>query len=180
MRDLIWEVQGGYEEVNKLAGKPAHIKAVRNELQKSSLHIKCDTNRARIQTRSLSHQCTTRTKRNKCMILKAKIVRKVVHLHHFTWEMKFLPLPVQPCILKTRGLLGDGFLEKYFWLIISLNFALNLAWPLTARTTKSWAMCWPTRCSESKFCSLKNITLHGIDLLSTFTGTNNDGDKWRS
>ena len=63
-RDLIWEVQGGYEEVNELAGKPAHIKAVRNELQ----------------TRSLSH-CTTRTKRNKCMIiLKAKIVRKVVHI----------------------------------------------------------------------------------------------------
>ena len=42
-RDLIWEVQGGYEEVNKLAGKPAHIKAVRNELQKPN-NIKCDIN----------------------------------------------------------------------------------------------------------------------------------------
>ena len=28
-----------------------------------------------------------------------------------TWEMKFLPLPVQPCMLRTRGLLGDGFLK---------------------------------------------------------------------
>ena len=42
-RDLIWEVQGGYEEVNKLAGEPAHIKAVRNELQKPN-NIKCDIN----------------------------------------------------------------------------------------------------------------------------------------
>ena len=80
MRDLIWEVQGGYEEVNKLAGKPAHIKAVRNELQKSSLHLKCDINRARIQTRSPS-QYATRTIRNKCMIiLKAKIVNLSFHL----------------------------------------------------------------------------------------------------
>ena len=30
----------------------------------------------------------------------------------FTCEMKFLPLPVQPCKLKTKGLLGDGFLGK--------------------------------------------------------------------
>ena len=26
--------------------------------------------------------------------------------------MKFLPLPVQPCMLRTRGLLGDGFLKR--------------------------------------------------------------------
>ena len=167
--------------------------------------------------------------------------------------MKFLPLPVQPCILKTRGLLGDGFLNKFAWYITrnlihfcfetilrkgwfytitltkkwcrwwffqltSTSVVVGLcclfvhmlqcllqalisqvvwvgtvhgpwqhichlsvhmlqcllwalisqvvwkyrAWPLTARTTKSWAMCWPTRCSDSKFCSLNENTLYGI------------------
>ena len=57
--------------------------------------------------------------------IEGKTFKKVVHLYLSTWEMKFLPLPVQPCILKTRGLLGDGFLDKYFWLISQLCFHLH-------------------------------------------------------
>ena len=36
-QNLIREVEGGYEEVNKLAGQPTNIKTVRNKLQTHSL-----------------------------------------------------------------------------------------------------------------------------------------------
>ena len=82
----------------------------------------------------------------------------------FTCEMKFLPLPVQPCMLKTKGLLGDGFLGKWeYWMIFnSHGLSQHRAWPLTARTTKSWAICCPTRFSESKVCSLKKAIKKNI------------------
>ena len=72
--DLIWEVQGGYKEVNKLAGEPAHIKAVRNELQKPNLLMQHKWSLLQ-DSRSLLSHYTTRTKLSS-NVLKAKHLRK--------------------------------------------------------------------------------------------------------
>ena len=39
--------------------------------------------------------------------------------------MKFLPLPVQPCMLRTRGLLGDGFLKRGLTLFGPAYFGIS-------------------------------------------------------
>ena len=133
---LVWEMKGGYEEVDKLASQTSHIEAIRNELWKRNCKPTNNTG------------------------------WKVP-----TWEMKFLPLPVQPCMLRTRGLLGDGFLRRGSNIYSFDRFAIgtkstlrpeeqaDLACPLTARTTRSWAMCCPTRFSESKLCNLQSWSL---------------------
>ena len=70
-RDLIWEVQGGYKEVNKLAGEPAHIKAVRNELQKPNLLMQHKWSLLQ-EFESLHYTMRTQCVQNSPNVLKAK------------------------------------------------------------------------------------------------------------